>query len=238
MQPGDLWHAYRSCRAKQTTEGDPLTRGNKVVRESAVVAVLGALLLASTACGPSGAAGSGESEPAHRSSATSSPKAGEPASAKPGGGSGNEGDSTAVGACAEGDLGFSVTGEDGEGKSVRHLLLTVTNTGSKGCVVYHYPFLKFPYARVPFSVAKGSEGAPVTLAPGGKAYAAVLASGGGMDTYETNTIPLSLQGPNLGRMVIDPVHIELPGQVAFDDGARVTYWKTAPDLALRHITTP
>ncbi|MFI6148666.1 DUF4232 domain-containing protein [Streptomyces sp. NPDC051109] len=145
---------------------------------------------------------------------------------------------TAVGACAEGDLGFSVTGEDGEEKSVRHLLLTVTNTGSKGCVVYHYPFLKFPYARVPFSVAKGSEGAPVTLAPGGKAYAAVLASGGGMDTYETNTIPLSLQGPNLGRMVIDPVHIELPGQVAFDDGARVTYWKTAPDLALRHITTP
>ncbi|MEV6689459.1 DUF4232 domain-containing protein, partial [Streptomyces sp. NPDC051130] len=77
--------------------------------------------------------------------------------------------------------------------------------------------------------------APATLAPGEKAYAALLASGGHMDTYDTNTIPLSLQGPNPGSKPGDPANVSLPGQVSFDDGARVTYWITAPGLALRFI---
>ncbi|UUU37977.1 DUF4232 domain-containing protein [Streptomyces sp. NBC_00162] len=142
---------------------------------------------------------------------------------------------TAVVACAEGDLAFSATNEDEEGKSVRHLLLTVTNTGNKRCNVYHYPYLKFAYAREAFAVIKDSEDAPATLAPGEKAYAALLANGGGMDTYDTNTIPLSLQGPDLGSKVSEPNNLDLPGRVAFDDGARVTYWTTAPGLALRFI---
>ncbi|MEV7526817.1 DUF4232 domain-containing protein, partial [Streptomyces sp. NPDC091371] len=45
-----------------------------------------------------------------------------------------------VAACAVGDLAFSVTSEDGEGKSIRHLLITVTNTGKKKCKVYQYPY--------------------------------------------------------------------------------------------------
>ncbi|WP_329376032.1 DUF4232 domain-containing protein [Streptomyces sp. NBC_01351] len=144
---------------------------------------------------------------------------------------------TTVAGCAAEDLAFSVTKEDEEGKSARHLLLTVTNTGNKRCNVYNYPYLKFTYAREPIAVIKDSKDAPATLAPGEKAYAALLANGGRMDVYDTNTIPLSLQGPNPGSKVSDPINIDLPGQVEFDDGARVTYWTTASGLALRFITS-
>ncbi|MEU9235625.1 DUF4232 domain-containing protein [Streptomyces subrutilus] len=142
---------------------------------------------------------------------------------------------TAVVACAEGGLAFSATNQDEQGKSIRHLLLTVTNTGNTKCHLYQYPYLKFANARSPIAVIKDSEDAPVTLAPGEKAYAALLASGGRMDTYDTDTIPLSLQGPTPGSKVSDPIDIDLPGQVPFDDGARVTHWTTASGLALRFI---
>ncbi|MEU9253794.1 DUF4232 domain-containing protein [Streptomyces sp. NPDC048270] len=142
---------------------------------------------------------------------------------------------TAVVACAVEGLGFSATSEDEKGGSVRHLLLTVTNTGDKKCLLYQYPYLKFTDARSPIAVIQDSKDAPVTLAPGEKAYAALLATGGRMDTYETNTIPLSLQGPDAGSKAGGPVDLDLPGQVAFDDGARVTYWTTASGLALRFI---
>ncbi|RKT02264.1 uncharacterized protein DUF4232 [Streptomyces sp. 3211.6] len=141
----------------------------------------------------------------------------------------------AVAACAVSDLAFSATNEDEKGKPVRHLLLTVTNTGDKKCNLYEYPYLRFPYARAPIAVIKDSKDAPPTLAPGEKAYAALLASGGHMDTYDTNTLPLSLQGPDPGSKPSDPANVSLPGQVSFDDGARVTYWITASGLALRFI---
>ncbi|MFI8500664.1 DUF4232 domain-containing protein [Streptomyces sp. NPDC085524] len=134
-----------------------------------------------------------------------------------------------------GDLAFSATSEDEKGKPVRHLLLTVTNTGKKKCRLYEYPYLKFPNAREAITVIKDSKDAPPTLAPGEKAHAALLGTGGRMDTYDTNTIPLSLQGPDPDGKMSGPVDISLPGQVAFDDGARVTYWTTASGLALRFI---
>ncbi|MFE2163664.1 DUF4232 domain-containing protein, partial [Streptomyces sp. NPDC059447] len=125
--------------------------------------------------------------------------------------------------------------EDEKGKPVRHLLLTVTNTGNKKCDLYEYPYLKFPGARAPIAVIKDSKDAPATLAPGEKAYAALLANGGHMDTYDTDTIPLALQSPNTGGKPGESVNVTLPGQVSFDDGARVTYWITASGLALRFI---
>ncbi|OEJ36100.1 hypothetical protein BGK67_31125 [Streptomyces subrutilus] len=144
---------------------------------------------------------------------------------------------TAVVACAADGVAFSATSQDEEGKSVRHLLLTVTNTGNKRCHLYQYPYLKFAGARSPIAVIKDSEDAPVTLAPGEKAYAALLATGGRMDTYDTDILPLSLQGPDPGSKASEPLNIDLPGQVPFDDGARVTYWTTASGLALRFIMT-
>ncbi|GAA0318278.1 hypothetical protein GCM10010302_66680 [Streptomyces polychromogenes] len=143
-----------------------------------------------------------------------------------------------VAGCAVADLGFSVTSEDGKGEPVRHLLLTVTNTGKRKCGLYGYPYLKFPYARAPIAVIEDSQDAPAVLAPGEKAYAALLAHGGRMDTYDTDSLPVGLQGPGPGGKPGEPgepVNVTLPGQVAFDDEARVTYWITAPGLALRFI---
>ncbi|MFE2322806.1 DUF4232 domain-containing protein [Streptomyces sp. NPDC059385] len=232
-----------------------MTRENKAIRKAAAAAVLGALLLASTACEPSRADAAGGSKTSEQPSATSSPTAGETASAKPGeasakpgagsakpggasgnaGGAAGKGDGAAVAACAVSDLAFSATSEDEKGKPVRHLLLTVTNTGNKKCDLYEYPYLKFPGARAPIAVIKDSKDAPATLAPGEKAYAALLANGGHMDTYDTDTIPLALQSPNPGGKPGESVSVALPGQVSFDDGARVTYWITASGLALRFI---
>ncbi|MFE2171434.1 hypothetical protein ACFXB3_41205, partial [Streptomyces sp. NPDC059447] len=106
-----------------------MTRENKAIRKAAAAAVLGALLLASTACEPSRADAAGDSKTSEQPSATSSPTTGETASAKPGeasakpgagsakpgGGSGNaggaagKGDGAAVAACAVSDLAFSAT---------------------------------------------------------------------------------------------------------------------------------
>ncbi|MFD8637092.1 DUF4232 domain-containing protein, partial [Streptomyces sp. NPDC059656] len=141
----------------------------------------------------------------------------------------------AIAACGVGDVAFSAASADEKGVPVRHLLLTVTNTGNKKCNLHEYPYLRFPNAREPIAVIKDSKDAPVTLAPGEKAYAALLANGGHMDTYDTNTVPLALQGPNPGGKPGDPVNVTLPGQVAFDDGARVTYWIPASGLALHFI---
>ncbi|GAA0318294.1 hypothetical protein GCM10010302_66700 [Streptomyces polychromogenes] len=232
-----------------------MTRGNKAIGKAAAAAVLGALLLASTACEPSGADASGDSKTSGRPNAANSPKAAESAtakpgevSAKPGGGPAKPAAPTApasgvassaapasVAGCAVADLGFSVTSEDGKGEPVRHLLLTVTNTGKRKCGLYGYPYLKFPYARAPIAVIEDSRDAPAVLAPGEKAYAALLAHGGRMDTYDTDSLPVGLQGPGPGGTPGEPVNVTLPGQVAFDDGARVTYWLTAPGLALRFI---
>ncbi|MEV6689806.1 DUF4232 domain-containing protein, partial [Streptomyces sp. NPDC051130] len=154
-----------------------MTSGNKAIRKGAAAAVLGALLLAATACEQSGADVSGDSKTSEQPSATNSPKTGETASpkpneasakrssgaAKPGDGSGNsggdagKGDGAAVAACVVTDLAFSATNEDEKGKPVRHLLLTVTNTGDRKCNLYEYPYLRFPYARAPIAVIKDSK---------------------------------------------------------------------------------
>ncbi|MGW2671807.1 DUF4232 domain-containing protein [Streptomyces sp. NPDC001272] len=77
------------------------------------------------------------------------------------------GGGAAVAACAVSDLAFSATDEDEKGKPVRHLLLTVTNTGDKKCNLYAYPCLRFPYARAPTAVIKDSKDTHATPAPGG-----------------------------------------------------------------------
>ncbi|WP_234436848.1 DUF4232 domain-containing protein [Streptomyces maremycinicus] len=157
-----------------------------------------------------------------------------------GGGSGGGSGAAAAPACAAADLSFGTTLEDGAGEVPKHLLITVTNTGDKKCAVHHYPHLFLgPYAeaRYPIDVYEDSDpkAGPVTLAPGDEAYAALLASGVPMDQYETDTITLLLHGRELGSDGSGPIDVGLPREVAFDDGARVTYWTTASGFALDFI---
>ncbi|CAG6398867.1 DUF4232 domain-containing protein [Streptomyces cocklensis] len=201
-------------------------------------AAAAAALLASTGCGPSDDDGSATAEPKDTPSATSpasSTSAPSPTATATGSTGGDDGSGSGVAACTAGSVSLSATSADGKGKNARHILLTVANTGGKKCTVYHYPYLRFPDAREPVAVIKDSADDPVTLAPGEQAYAALLANGGGMDTYDTKTVPLSLQGPTPGSRATDPVEVALPGTVSFDDGAQVTYWTTASGLVLRFI---
>jgi hypothetical protein len=149
------------------------------------------------------------------------------------------GDGAAVAACSEGGLSFSAASEDGVGEPVRHLLLTVTNTGDEKCVVYRYPYVQLGAdAQAPAPVIEESDPeALVALAPGDQAHAAVLVSGGAMDEYEADSISLVLQGRTPGSDAGESVTVDLPGvEVLFaDDGQRVTYWTTASGLALDFI---
>jgi hypothetical protein len=229
-------------------------------RSGALGAAAAAVLLATTGCEPSGSDGAQGAAPSDRPSVTGSAQPDATGSPKPGGGAGGtgggkggtgdggkggtggdagKGDSATVAACAEDDLSFSATTEDTEGEPVRHLLLTVTNAGDKKCNVYHYPTVRLGAdAQAPVAVIKESDPkALATLAPGEEAYAALLVSGGARDTYEANTLIVSLQGRKPGSTASGPIHVDLPGvgSLTADDGARVTYWMTASGLALRFI---
>ncbi|MFI8519771.1 DUF4232 domain-containing protein [Streptomyces sp. NPDC085481] len=223
-------------------------------KSSVLGAAAVAALLASTACQSSAAGGSGEARPSDRPSATGSAKPDPTSSAKPGrsesakpssgsgktgGGDGGGGKGGAIAACAGKDLSFSLTNEDGKGKPVRHLLLTVTNTGDKKCTLHHYPVVRLGAdAQAPTPVIKDSDPkALATLAPGEEAHAALLVSGGARDEYEAKSITVTLQGSKPGSHAGEPVGVDLPGvdTLYADDGQLVTYWMTASGLALRFI---
>ncbi|MFG3513006.1 DUF4232 domain-containing protein [Streptomyces bobili] len=224
-------------------------------KSCAVGAAAVAAMLASTACEPGETEGAG-STASDRPSATSTTSAtgsaepgaagsatpGTTGSATPKGSSGGAGGGSGgtVPACAAEDLSFGTTLEDGKGEVPKHLLITVTNAGDKKCNVYHYPHIflgDYAEARYPMDVYEDSDpkSGPVSLAPGDEAYAAMLASSVPMDQYETNAITLLLHGRDLGGDGSEPIGVELPRVVAFDDGARVTYWTTASGYALDFI---
>ncbi|NUS14037.1 MAG: DUF4232 domain-containing protein [Streptomyces sp.] len=139
--------------------------------------------------------------------------------------------------CTDDDLTASATSEDGQGRQPRHLLIVLTNSGDKKCNLYHYPYVRLgAYSRSPVPVIAASDpGAPVTLAPGDDAYAALLVNAGAMDTYETKAVTLRLQDRREGSTTGDPISVELPAVAAFDDGARVTCWTTAQGYALDFV---
>ncbi|NUV58175.1 DUF4232 domain-containing protein [Streptomyces sp. CAI-85] len=219
---------------------DPRTNGGW--RSYAVTAAAFAAAFAATACEPDTADGAG-STPSGRPSASSPAKPSDSGGDNSGGttgGGGNGGDSAAVPDCAEEDLSFGTTLEDGKGEVPKHLLIAVTNAGDKKCAVHHYPYLflgDYAEARYPIDVYEDSDPGegPVVLAPGDEAYAALLASGVPMDQYETDSVTLLLHGREHGGDGSGPIGVDLPRVVAFDDGARVTYWTTASGYALDFI---
>ncbi|MCZ2523125.1 DUF4232 domain-containing protein [Streptomyces sp. HB2AG] len=161
------------------------------------------------------------------------------------GGSGGSDSGSSAGAaalCASKDLSFSTTIQDKKGEDPRHILITATNVGERECSVHHYPYVYLgdhTDARYPVDVYEDSAmEEPVTLAPGDEAYSAMLAGGIPMDQYETDFFTLFLHGREHGSDSSDgrePISVDLPRTVAFDDGARLTHWTTASGFALDFI---
>ncbi|MFK4019044.1 DUF4232 domain-containing protein [Streptomyces albogriseolus] len=213
-------------------------RARHGLRSYAVGAAAAAALLATTACEP------GEADVAVAPStppAASSPAASGPAaSAAPGDGdNGDADDSGSVALCTHQDLSFSATRYDAPGEQLRHIMVVAVNTGGTTCEVQNAPEITLGDAQGPAPVMEGTEpGEPFALAPGEKAYAGVLTTGGHRDTYEVTCMNLTLGSPGGEAEAEEPVELEMPTEGSFqaDDGQRVTGWQPTEGLAMRPVT--
>ncbi|MFF3303879.1 DUF4232 domain-containing protein [Streptomyces sp. NPDC001741] len=123
-------------------------------------------------------------------------------------------------------------------RPVNHMLLTVTNTGSKACNAYYYPFLRFGEAQsAPQAFEESKPQAVVTLSPGESAYAGVRTSsadGSGTGGYSTKDLTVSFQGASGSGSVGRSANVPLSKPVYVDSTLAVTYWQTEMDDALMY----
>ncbi|MYT14943.1 Protein of unknown function (DUF4232) [Streptomyces sp. SceaMP-e96] len=123
-------------------------------------------------------------------------------------------------------------------RPINHLLLTITNTGSRSCDAYSAPLLRFDDEQSATRIMEDSKPqAVVTLAPGRSAYASILLSGEGGDDsggrtaqrLEVHFAPRSGSG-STGT----PLKLTLPAGTHKDNDAAVTYWQGSASDALQH----
>ncbi|MFF1689112.1 MULTISPECIES: DUF4232 domain-containing protein [unclassified Streptomyces] len=122
-------------------------------------------------------------------------------------------------------------------RPINHMLLTVTNTGSKRCDLYGYPAVRFGEAQsVPPVIDDSQPQAVVSLSPGQSAYAGVALSGGddggGTNGRTEKTLEVFFQGRNTNDGG-PGAKAALPAKgVYIDDSLKVTYWQQSMSDAL------
>ncbi|MFE9622574.1 DUF4232 domain-containing protein [Streptomyces sp. NPDC006527] len=122
-------------------------------------------------------------------------------------------------------------------RPLNHMLITVTNTGSKTCDLTYYPVLRFDEMQwVPQAAKETQPQAVTTLAPGESGYAGVLlaaadGSGDGGTTAKKLTVAFQGSTPNSdGGASATP---SLPAEgVYYDSSLTVTYWQRSSEDAL------
>ncbi|MFF5127289.1 DUF4232 domain-containing protein [Streptomyces syringium] len=116
-------------------------------------------------------------------------------------------------------------------RPLNHMLLTITNTGSKMCDLKGYPIVKFEGAQSVPPVMEATKPQAVTsLAPGKQGYAAVILSAGDGSGGEGRTAQ-SLEIGFQGSDKMAEAALQAKG-VHIDDSLRVTYWVTTVEDAL------
>ncbi len=115
-------------------------------------------------------------------------------------------------------------------RPLNHLLLTVTNTGSKNCDLTGFPAVRFGAAQsVPPAFEDSKPQAVVTLAPGESGYASVLlaaADGSGSHGYTAKSLEVFYGEGASARP-------SLPAKgVYVDDSIGVSYWQSTMADAL------
>ncbi|MFJ3189351.1 DUF4232 domain-containing protein [Streptomyces halstedii] len=114
-------------------------------------------------------------------------------------------------------------------RPLNHMLLTVTNTGSKSCNAYGYPAVRFGEAQaVPPVYEESKPQAVVTLFPGESAYAGVMtnsADGSGTGGYSTKNLTVYFQGRDLSGSTGQGAKVPLSEKVYVDSTLTVTYWQ-------------
>ncbi|MEU1801191.1 DUF4232 domain-containing protein [Streptomyces sp. NPDC019937] len=121
-------------------------------------------------------------------------------------------------------------------RPLNHMLLTVTNTGSKPCYLYNYPAVQFESAQsVPPVIEASKPQAVVTLAPGESGYASVnlsAADGSGSNGYTAKSLAVYFSDRN-GGSLSSAAHPSLPAKgVYIDDSIKVSYWQQDLDDAI------
>ncbi|GAA3394305.1 DUF4232 domain-containing protein [Streptomyces roseoviridis] len=119
-------------------------------------------------------------------------------------------------------------------RPINHLVLTVTNVGSRPCDAPHAPLVGFDHSQAPIRVLQGSKPQAVLgLAPGESGYASVILTGEpggpGEDTHGTTVRTI--------RVNITPdssTTVTAPSGTYADDGAAVSYWQQTLEDALTY----
>ncbi|MCX5141017.1 DUF4232 domain-containing protein [Streptomyces sp. NBC_00338] len=124
-------------------------------------------------------------------------------------------------------------------RPVNHLLLTMTNTGSKACNAYYYPYLKFGAAQaVPQTFEDSKPQAVATINPGESVYTGVMTSaadGSGSGGYSTKNLSVSFQNRDGNSDGTGPaVSVPLGKSVFVDSSLSVTYWQMSMNDALTY----
>lgn len=115
-------------------------------------------------------------------------------------------------------------------RPVNHMLLTVTNTGSRTCFLYGYPAVRFTGAQAVPPVIKDSQPqAVVTLEPGQSGYAAISLSatdGSSEGGHTAKSLAVYFSPRSMSGSVGAAAHPPLPAKgVYVDDSIKVTYWQ-------------
>lgn len=150
-------------------------------------------------------------------------------------GNGKTGDGTGpvTTACTDANTKVTVTKVS---RPLNHLLLTVTNTGSKACNAYHAPLLRFDDAQAVTRIMDESRPqAVVSLAPRQSGYASILlaaADGSGENGLTVKNLGVFF-APDSGEGSIGSAHeLTLPPNTYIDTTAAVTYWQSSMSTAL------
>lgn len=122
-------------------------------------------------------------------------------------------------------------------RPLNHVLLTVTNTGSKTCHLYGYPAVRFGEAQsVPPVIESSKPQAVVTLSPGESGYASITTSaadGTGTHGRTEKSLAVHFQDRSGSWDGLAPAHPALPAKgVHVDDTLKVSYWQQSMDDAL------
>ncbi|MEU8785354.1 DUF4232 domain-containing protein [Streptomyces sp. NPDC048637] len=123
-------------------------------------------------------------------------------------------------------------------RPINHVLLTITNTGSRSCDAYSAPLLGFDDEQSTTRIMEDSKPqSVVTVAPGESAYASILLSGeGGGDSGGRTARNLTVHfAPRSGSGSVGaPLKLTLPAGTHKDDKAAVTYWQSSASDALTY----
>ncbi|WP_406303562.1 DUF4232 domain-containing protein [Streptomyces sp. NBC_00885] len=138
-------------------------------------------------------------------------------------------------ACTDANTKVTVTKVS---RPINHLLLTVTNTGSKACNAYHAPLLRVDEGQAVTRIMDESRPqAVVTLSPRQSGYASILlsaADGSGENGRTSKTLGVLFAPRNGSGSIGSPHVLTLPANTYTDDSVAVSYWQSSMSDALTY----